>query len=132
MEDRSRRTSRPLTEASSFEHERTGGSVEPATPRDLARQAEDAEAFTPVGPRWLVRRSATGAIVGGAVVAVVLALIGLAPWGFLSTWARVGVFAVIGAAAGSVYGALVGVGVPRRRESGQPTLGSPSEVDDGA
>src|SRR5262249_44956364 len=109
-----------------------GGSVEPATPRDLARQAEDAEAFTPVGPRWLVRRSVTGAIVGGLLVGIVLGLIGLAPWGFLSLWPRVGVFAAIGAIAGAVCGALVGVALPRRREASQPLLGRRSEVDDGA
>ena len=46
-----------LTEEHSFEFHRTGGSVEPADPEQLARQMEGADDLAPLGTGPLVRRS---------------------------------------------------------------------------
>ncbi len=97
-----------LTQERSFEFHRSGGSVEPASPTDLARQDEDALEMTPVGERPDIRRGAMVGLICGAVLAVVLGAFGLLPWGFASTWPRVGVMAAIGLFGGMIYGTVLG------------------------
>ena len=132
MSDSDQRRSEPLTQARSFEFHRSGGDVEPATPAALAHQDQDADTVTPLGPTWLIRRSVAAAAVCGFVAAVVVGAVGLLPWGFSNPWWRAGLFAVIGLLAGAVYGAVVGIAIPRSREPSSPTIGRAYEADRGA
>ncbi len=97
-----------LTQERSFEFHRSGGSVEPASPTELARQDEDALDMTPVGARRDLRRATLTGVLCGVALGLALGAIALLPWSFATTWPRVGVMAAIGFLAGTVYGALLG------------------------
>ncbi len=101
-----------LTQDRSFEFHRSGGSVEPADPGELARQDEDALEMTPLGERRDVRRGLLVGLACGVVLAVVLGALAALPWGVASTWPRIGVMALIGLLGGMAYGAVLG---PARR-----------------
>ncbi len=119
------RGARGLTQEHSFEYHRSGGSVEPAQPTDLARQVEDTEDMTPIGPRRDLRRGLALGVICGLAFGLLLAAVGLLPWGIGGTWERAGVLGGVGLLGGLVYGTVLGAAARARSDSPpQPTGGS--------